>query len=388
MSAARPPIFGEVAPELELRDFEPVPIRHGSKAPAPDCWQRGGPAAAWLARYARCGTGLLTRRTPAIDIDVRHAEAAEAVDQLAADELGDGPVRFGQPPKRLRLYQAEVPFAKIASRELVLPGDHPGDKPHKIEVLADGQQFVAFAIHPDTGLPYVWPGSSPLDLERQDLPEITAEVAAAFVVQAEDLLVRQFKALPKASRSHQRRPQGEWKPGPAPRRSADPAEAWFVLEALANLPNDNLDYDTWVEVAYALKAALGEAGWNPFEAWSRQSRKYDAETTAKTWRYARPARADWRFLIELAGGDAPGAAGASAALRCAVARVLEAPPARSGRVLYSEAQDLGRLVAAGSLPPELAFMGLAAVAEQAGVPADEAALTLRRGLLAGEARHG
>jgi hypothetical protein len=71
-----------------------------------------------------------------------------------------------------------------------------------------------------------------------------------------------------------------------------------------------------------------------------------------------------------------------------VTRVLEAPPARSGRVLYYEARDLGRLVAAGTLPPELAFMGLAAAAEQAGIPAAEAAQTLRSGLLAGEVRHG
>src|SRR5687767_14021007 len=125
------PSFGEVTRELEERGFEPVPIRPGSKAPAPADWQLGRPVAAWLSRYSRCGIGLLTRRTPAIDIDVRHAEAAEAVDRLVVSALGDGPLRFGQPPKRLRLYRAEMPFAKIASRELVLPGAAPGSKPHK-----------------------------------------------------------------------------------------------------------------------------------------------------------------------------------------------------------------------------------------------------------------
>jgi hypothetical protein len=303
-------------------------------------------------------------------------------------ELGDGPQRFGQPPKRLRLRRTDVPFAKIASRELILPGDAPGSKPHKVEVLADGQQFVAFGIHPDTGLPYTWPDSSPLDLERQDLPEITAEAAAAFVVEAEDLLVRRFKARPKERRKRPRRPLGEWKSGPPPRAAADPAEAWFVLEALANLPNRDLDYDTWVQVAYALKAALGEAGRNPFDAWSKQSRKYDAETTERTWRYAKPDRAGWRFLIELTGGNSAILANSAAALRCAIKRVTGAPEARQTRTLYFEARDLAPLVAAGALPPELAFMGLAAAAEAVGIPAAEALASLRAGLLAGEARHG
>src|SRR3954454_24321267 len=91
--------FGEVAPELEGRDFDPVPIRPGSKAPAPPEWQRGGPVARWLPRSARGGIGLLTSRTPAADADVRHPEAAEAVDRLAAARLGDGPLRIGLVPK-------------------------------------------------------------------------------------------------------------------------------------------------------------------------------------------------------------------------------------------------------------------------------------------------
>jgi hypothetical protein len=61
---------------------------------------------------------------------------------------------------------------------------------------------------------------------------------------------------------------------------------------------------------------------------------------------------------------------------------------RQTRTLYYEARDLGRLVAAGDLPPDLAFMGLAAAAQEASIPSAEAVATLRRGLLAGEARHG
>ena len=46
-------------------------------------------------------------------------------------------------PKRLLVYRAAEPLA--------------GMKAHPIEVLGLGQQFVAFADHPDTGRPYDWP---------------------------------------------------------------------------------------------------------------------------------------------------------------------------------------------------------------------------------------
>src|SRR5690349_12721857 len=100
-----PLTFGEVAPELEARDFEPVPIRPGGKAPAPPEWQVPVPVALRLPRYAGYGVGLLTRRTPGADADVRDPEAVEAVDRLAALCLGDGPLRIGMAPKRLRLYR-------------------------------------------------------------------------------------------------------------------------------------------------------------------------------------------------------------------------------------------------------------------------------------------
>lgn len=97
---------------------------------------------------------------------------ARDFDQLAVDRLGDTPLRFKQSPKRLRLCRTEVAFPKIASRDLVQPRDQSGDKSHKAELLAYGQQFVAFGIHLDVGLPYTWPNSSQLDLDRQDLPPI------------------------------------------------------------------------------------------------------------------------------------------------------------------------------------------------------------------------
>ena len=56
-----------------------------------------------------------------------------------------------------------------------------------------------------------------------------------------------------------------------------------IREALAWIPNADLDYDSWVRIGLALKGALGDAGGDLFAAWSAQSGKDDAAFTAKTW---------------------------------------------------------------------------------------------------------
>ena len=56
-------------------------------------------------------------------------------------------------------YRAEVTFPKISTPEFILPGDDPtvpGYKGHRVEILAEGQQFVAYGIHPDTLASYQW----------------------------------------------------------------------------------------------------------------------------------------------------------------------------------------------------------------------------------------
>ena len=56
-----------------------------------------------------------------------------------------------------------------------------------------------------------------------------------------------------------------------------------IREALAWIPNPDLDYDSWVRVGLALKGALGDAGGDLFAGWSAQSGKDDAAFTAKIW---------------------------------------------------------------------------------------------------------
>lgn len=41
-----------------------------------------------------------------------------------------------------------------------------------------------------------------------------------------------------------------------------------VLDLLSRVPNDDLDYDSWLGVAMAIHNALGEEGGRVFQAWS------------------------------------------------------------------------------------------------------------------------
>ena len=63
-------------------------------------------------------------------------------------------------------------------------------RPEKIELLCDGQQFIAFGTHPDTGQSYHWPyGKNPLDTPRLRLPPIAESEGHNVVDTLADLLI-------------------------------------------------------------------------------------------------------------------------------------------------------------------------------------------------------
>lgn len=136
-------------------------------------------------------TGILTQLTPTLDIDITHADAAEAVEALARErfeERGFVLIRIGHAPKRAILLRTQTPFKKITGT-LIAP---KGDTDQKIELLADGQQVVVFGTHPKTGKPYSWFGGEPTSIKHEDLPYVSEDEAKQFVADAVALLVNDF----------------------------------------------------------------------------------------------------------------------------------------------------------------------------------------------------
>jgi hypothetical protein len=295
--------FGQVGPALQTAGYQPIPIKYGDKVPAVESWQHPRPAPDYLPACARCGVGILTRLNPSCDIDVRHVEIVQEMHALAEQRLGPGRCwRVGFSPKRLIPYRTSAPFPKVTTAGYRFSGDEPGAKPHKVEILAGGQQFVAYGIHPDTQKPYTWPDEDLLSVHSDELTEIDASRAHAFITEADVLLAKIGKVAEPANRPG--RPTGPWEAGKAGRPVRNLREARDVLAALRRIPNSDLPYDDWLRVAYGLKAALGEErGKQVFLAWSAQSSKDVPIVSEHRWKTIKPTKAGWRYLVRLAGGS-------------------------------------------------------------------------------------
>ena len=151
------------------------PLALNGKIPASKGWQNTYDLdedyiRSWATSWpSYTNTGILTKPTPCLDLDVLNPELVEALEEHIHDQSIDrGPIlrRVGKAPKLCIPFRSESPFKKIR-RDLIAPDGSE----QKIEFLADGQQFVAFGIHPETHKPYSWHGHySPLTVSRDELP--------------------------------------------------------------------------------------------------------------------------------------------------------------------------------------------------------------------------
>jgi RecA-family ATPase len=165
-----------------------TPIPANGKRPAPDGWQKYQPSEAeintWTKLYPRAvNTGILTRDNPAVDIDVLDANVAQEIQDILWDTVGDNGhnlVRFGNKPKRAILFQTTQPFPKVATPTFI----SPDQRKHRVEILGDGQQIIAYGTHPDTGTKYTWKSDEPSAVTRDALPHMDAGLAAEFIAKA------------------------------------------------------------------------------------------------------------------------------------------------------------------------------------------------------------
>ena len=111
---------------------------------------------------------------------------AGAVQELIDQHIGAAPVRYGQAPKRLMPFKLKgdrFGKVKVAWQPIPGTGDEGRDprKPPAVEILANGQQFVALGIHPRTGEPYRWERDPDLRIPRDLLPTLDEATARHFM---------------------------------------------------------------------------------------------------------------------------------------------------------------------------------------------------------------
>jgi len=255
-----------------------IPIMPGTKRPGRFDGDKWGDLARWTdisaqqihvdiwARWPGAGIGIITGNVVAIDIDVLDQQVAVEVGAVFQKMLGQTDlIRIGKSPKALYLYRTAEPFSKISL--------------HPIEVLGTGQQFVAYAIHPETSKPYEWPFSAPHETPVESLPLVTREQ----VLEAAEAA---YKTLPPQLRKRGLGGKGQVV---IPDKDAKISYEGLVgtlaavEDALRYVPNPDLSWDDWNRIGMAIYCATEAKGFHIFDEWSRASGKYNQTETRQRW---------------------------------------------------------------------------------------------------------
>lgn len=276
---------------LSKAGFEVIWIPKGTKGPVAEKWQtmttNETVVAAWAANgKADANVGIRTTNTPAVDIDLLDAELVGALEAWCLHHIGAAPTRVGRAPKTLLVYATDKPFRKmqITFRP---PDFKAGDKPQKIEVLGEGQQFVAYGLHPDTKKNYEWTSKVGLsDMETYELTTITpAQVEALFDEAIRLTKVKGWKVTQRTGGVQAAEPSDDDDlQGLENYQPTGTFTEEELTDALAYLDPD-AGYDRWLQIGQGLhhQYEAGEDGFAIWEKWSERSMEYDYDELRAKW---------------------------------------------------------------------------------------------------------
>lgn len=267
--------------------YNVIPIPPGSKQGAIDGW-RGVVTTPkllkeWIRDNPRYGIGITTKETSAIDLDISDPRLTQKMYDFIRLNFGDMPTRVGRKPKMLLLARVEEPIRKMKSGKFL---DEWGMK-HEVEILGDGQQFVAYGIHPDTQQPYTWiteadPINTPVDelivltiddcneiidyfiqcCEEEEMTRVTNRMAGGLrqrVDVGDDDFMSDFETTVDMSTDE-------------------------IREQLLMVPGAE-DYDRWTEVGMALYHQFdgNDEGLALWHEWSETAANYEADALNEKW---------------------------------------------------------------------------------------------------------
>lgn len=287
--------LSEVGKPLINNGYNIVPIMRGEKRPFLDGWQNikadASELRAWLDDdKGKCGVGIITANTPAVDIDCLDDDLAAEMLAWIADEYGvSEPLRYGKRPKALLLFRVDTPFRKLKSS---VWEDPDFGNTHAVEILGEGQQFVAFGVHKDTKKPYEWIGKSPLEIPVDELPLLTHEMALAIIDKFDEMAANAGWER-KSNQTLQRATYaGEDDPDDDDSWDRDvlmpplDVEIDELRKVLLTIPNNEADYDTWLTIGMALYHQFGgsDQGLELWDEWGEVAEKFDPRESKKKWR--------------------------------------------------------------------------------------------------------
>lgn len=264
-------------------------IRPGEKRPFGKDWEekKHGPKllAAFLERgNGDYGVGIKTRKTPLVDIDCYDEDLVEHMREFVTDLVGPALERTGLAPKLGMVYRARSAFPKTQSKTFI---DDEG-RAVKLEVLGDGQQFVALHTHPDTGKPYRWKNKRHVGVvPRADLEEITHEDAQEIVAEFErQARARGWTEKKGTASALAKRGAGELDfedPFITDKQKVEITSE--DLRAKLQMVPDADTYEMWFFVGMALYHQFdgGQEGLDLWHEWSAEAANYDADALDEKW---------------------------------------------------------------------------------------------------------
>lgn len=267
--------------QLHKRGYTVLPVKPTLKRVVIEGWPSLEPTEAdikeWAANgYRKGNIGINTKNTPAVDIDVYDAEVAKIMEDWVIEKFGDACVRVGRAPKRLLLFRTNEPFRKM----VVTYTD--GQTEHKVEILGQGQQFVAYGIHPDTKAPYQWTSfDEPVDVDASDLPLLRRSDAEKILEHfAEVCEARGWESKSKHLSAEGGGGTGLESYKPVLNISHD-----TIRETLELIPNKEADYDDYMEIGFALHHQFegSDEGLQMWHDWAERSSKYEPTDLNRRW---------------------------------------------------------------------------------------------------------
>jgi hypothetical protein len=258
-----------------------IPLVVGEKRPAIDGWRNVEATEQIIAGWTG-GIGIRTGTVLFIDIDIPNP-VADRLRQVCRELLGPAPIRIGRAPKLGMMYRA----AAIFKTRLSTVYRDPDKNRCAIEALADGRQFVAWNIHPDTGQPYYWlEGMTPETLPLSELTVVTeAQVTQLFQAFDRIALEEGWGRLSGAATGGAG-PTGDELP-PARRREPLGLTDERIREALLAVPNDRRfdAREDWFKIGCAVHHETGgsEFGREIWNEWSEQHPSHDEGNFRKAW---------------------------------------------------------------------------------------------------------
>lgn len=282
--------YGEILAGLGYRI---VPIPPGGKGPKRKGWTQFDADASQIRQWytngsAQDGIGVLASTTPAIDVDILDPEIAERM-SAELDRIFEGVplmTRTGRAPKFLVPFRSDTPFRKMSSGVYT-----DGKREHKVEVLGDGQQWLAYAIHPDTHRPYEWfDGSSDAGITacaRSELPELDRDTAQRVIDAFEAIASEMVRNGQWTTKTHIRVTEENQRVSDDPFASGSPPVTDLSRSQIEWLVHkrDPSGYDTWIDTGMVLhhQFAGTDEGFAIWDAWSANAHNYDTAVMRPHW---------------------------------------------------------------------------------------------------------